>query len=352
MFFKGKSKKPGMSPGTLVYVGDKKEEKVKITIIDYTPDHMEEKEVETVEACLPYLESESVTWINISGVHDLSVIEQLGTHFNMHPLVLEDLVNTDQRPKMDDYEDYLFLVLKMLHIPEKELSVEVEQLSLIVTPKAVISLLEYKEDVFEPVRERIRKSKGRIRRKGADYLTYALIDTVVDHYFGIFESIGERLEQLEEAVLEDPKPETLHEIHALKREMIFIRRSVWPLREIVNTLVRGDSTLISDGVEIFLRDVYDHTIQVIDMVETSRDMLSGMQDIYLSSVSNKMNEVMKVLTIIATIFIPMTFLAGLYGMNFKHMPELELPWAYPVFWGVLIVIFGSMLTFFRRKRWL
>ena len=352
MFFRGKSKKPGLSPGTLVYVGDQKDETVKITIIDYTSDQLEEKNVESVEACLPYLDRESVTWINISGIHDLSVIEDLGTHFRLHPLVLEDLVNTDHRPKMDDYEDYLFLVLKMLHPPEKEFSVEVEQMSLVVSPKVVISFQEYEGDVFEPVRERIRKSKGRIRRMGTDYLTYALVDTIVDHYFKIFESIGERLEQLEESVLEDPQPETLQEIHALKREMIFIRRSLWPIREIVNTLVRGESKIISDDVVVFLRDVYDHTIQVIDTVETSRDMLSGLQDIYLSSVSNRMNEVMKVLTIIATIFIPMTFLAGLYGMNFKHMPELEWPFAYPVFWVVMIVIFGSMVTYFKRKRWL
>ncbi len=352
MFLKGKSKKPGLSPGTLVYVGEHKDEKVEISIIDYTPDQLDEKEVETLGECMPYLKKESVTWINISGIHNLSIIEQLGDHFNIHPLVLEDLVNTDHRPKMDDYEDYLFLLLKMLHSPDEDLSVEVEQVSLILTPKAVISLQEYEGDVFDPVRERIRKSKGRIRRKGTDYLTYALIDTIVDHYFKIFEPIGERLEQLHETILEDPKPESLQEIHSLKREMIFIRRSLWPLREIVNSLVRGESKLISDDVVIFLRDVYDHTIQVIDTVETSRDMLTGMQDIYLSSVSNKMNEVMKVLTIIATIFIPMTFLAGLYGMNFKHMPELEWPWSYPVFWVVLIVVFGSMVTYFRRKKWL
>ncbi len=352
MFFRGKSKKPGLSPGTLVYVGDQKDEKVRITIIDYTSDQLEEKEVESVEACLPYMERETVTWINISGIHDLSVIEKLGTHFKLHPLVLEDLVNTDHRPKMDDYEDYLFLVLKMLHAPEGDFSVDAEQMSLIVSPKVVISFQEYEGDVFDPVRERIRKSKGRIRRMGTDYLTYALVDTIVDHYFRIFESIGERLEQLEEAVLQDPQPETLQEIHALKQEMIFIRRSVWPIREIVNTLVRGESKIISDDVVVFLRDVYDHTIQVIDTVETSRDMLSGLQDIYLSSVSNRMNEVMKVLTIIATIFIPMTFLAGLYGMNFKHMPELEWPWAYPVFWAVMIGIFGTMVAYFRKKRWL
>jgi len=352
MLISGKSKKPGLSPGTLVYVGEEKDEKVKIAILDYTADRMEEKEVQGIEACLPYLETESVTWINISGIHDLSVIEMLGTHFNIHPLVLEDIVNTDQRPKMDDYERYLFLVLKMLHCPEEDFSIDIEQMSLIVTPKAVISFQEYEGDVFDPVRERIRQAKGRIRRMSTDYLTYALIDTIVDHYFKIFESIGERLEQLHEAVIEDPEPETLHKIHALKREMIYIRRSLWPLRDIVNSLVRGESPLISEDVVIFLKDVYDHTIQVIDTLETSRDMLTSMQDIYLSSVSNRMNEVMKVLTIIATMFIPMTFLAGIYGMNFKYMPELEWHWAYPAFWGVIIGIFVFMVTYFKRKRWL
>jgi len=352
MLISGKSKKPGLSPGTLVYVGDEKDETVKISIIDYTPDRMEEKEVEGIEACIPYLERDSVTWINISGVHDLSVIEKLGTHFNIHPLVLEDLVNTDQRPKLDDYEDYLFVLLKMLNSPEEDHSIEIEQVSLIITLKAVISLQEYEGDVFNPIRERIRQSKGRIRRMGTDYLTYALIDTIVDHYFKIFESIGERLEQLHEAVIEDPRPDTLQAIHALKRELIYIRKSLWPLRDIVNSLVRGESRLVSDDVVVFLKDVYDHTIQVIDTLETYRDMLTGMQDIYLSSVSNRMNEIMKVLTIIATMFIPMTFLAGIYGMNFKYMPELEWHWAYPAFWGVIIVIFVFMVIYFKRKRWL
>ena len=352
MFKKGSLKKPGLSPGTLVYVGDRKDQKVKITVIDYDQDHLEEKEVGSIEDCLPYKLTDSVTWINISGIHDMAVIESLGKRFDLHPLLLEDAVNTEHRPKMDDYEDYLFLVLKMLHDPEQDLSIKHEQVSIILTPRAVISLQEYEGDIFDPVRERIRRGKGRLRTQGTDYLAYALIDTVVDHYFRIFEALGEKIENLQEAVLEQPGPGILAEIQRLKREMIFLRKSVWPLREMISSMVRGDSALIRPEVVVFLRDVYDHTIQVIDTIETFRDMLSGMLDIYLSSVSNRMNEVMKVLTIIATVFIPLTFIAGVYGMNFEHMPELKFSWAYPailLFMGGVALV---MFAWFRRKRWL
>ena len=352
MFFTGKSKKPGLSPGTLVYVGEKREEDVKISVIDYDPDHLEEKEVQTLDECTAYKDKESVTWINVSGIHDMGIIEALGKRFDFHPLLLEDVVNTEHRPKLDDYEDHLFVVMKMLHDPEEGQLIKHEQISIILTPKVVISLQENEGDIFDPVRERIRKKKGRIRNKGTDYLTYALIDTLVDYYFKVFETVGEKIEALQAEVLENPRPELLNEIHALRREMIFLRKSVWPLREIISSLARGESKLITDDVTLFLRDVYDHTIQVIDTIETFRDMISGMQDIYLSSVSNRMNEVMKVLTIIATIFIPMTFLAGIYGMNFKFMPELEWRWAYPALWVVLITLFVTMVAWFKRKRWL
>jgi len=349
---KRKSKTPGLSPGTLVYIGDKREGKPTISVMDYTPDALEEKAVGRIEDCVSFAQKESVTWIDISGIHDLHLIEALGTHFNLHPLVLEDLVNTEHRSKMEDYESYLFVVLKMLHAKARDAPVEIEQVSLILGPGVVISLQEHQGDVFDPVRERIRKSKGRIRTQGPDYLAYALIDTIVDYYFHIFERIGERVEELQEAVLENPGPEILDDIHELKREMIILRKSIWPLREIVSALVRGESALISEDVGIFLRDVYDHTIQVIDTIETYRDMLSGMLDIYLSSVSNRMNEVMKVLTIIATIFIPLTFIAGIYGMNFKYMPELEWHGAYPALLIIMVTIFVGMLCWFKRKKWL
>jgi len=349
---KSARKLAGQSPGTLTYIGESKEEKVKIKIIDYNQSDLTEKEIGSIEDCRSFRTKDSVTWINITGIHDMTVIEALGKQFNLHPLLLEDVVNTEQRPKMDDYEDYLFIVLKMLYTGKNSKRIQHEQLSLILVPGVVISLQEFEEDVFDPVRERIRKAKGRIRTTGADYLMYALIDTIVDHYFHLFEDIGEQVETLQEEVISDPQPQTLNQIQDLKREMIFLRKSVWPLREIISALVRGESGLVSADVILYLRDVYDHTIQVIDTVETYRDMLAGMLDIYLSSVSNKMNEVMKVLTIIATIFIPLTFLAGVYGMNFKYMPELEFPWSYPILWVVMISVFGLLLIYFKRKKWL
>jgi magnesium transporter len=320
--------------------------------MDYDQDHLEEKEVATVAECLPFQHSDTVSWINITGIHEMETIRALGDQFNLHPLVLEDIVNTEQRPKIDDFEDYLFIVMKMIYPARYEHSVAHEQISLIVGAKMVITLQEFEEDFFEPLRERIRRGKGHIRSRGTDYLAYALIDITADNYFHLLEEAGEQIETLQEKILSEPTPVILGEIQDLKREMIYLRKSVWPLREIVNRLIREEFKLVSKDVIVYLRDVYDHTIQVIDNIETYRDMLSSMMDIYLSSVSNKMNEIMKVLTTIATIFIPMTFLAGLYGMNFKYMPELEIKWAYPAFWVVIIVIFIMMVVWFKRKKWL
>jgi magnesium transporter len=349
---KRSSKKAGSAPGTLVFVGEKKVEKVTFKIIDYDADNLQETEVTSIEECLAYREKKSVTWINISGLHDVEIIEKLGEKFNLHPLLMEDIVNTEQRPKLEDYDDYLFVILKMLYAEGENHVIQHEQISLIVTPSVVISLQEKEGDVFDPIRQRIRKGKGRIRKCGTDYLAYALIDTVVDHYFKVFEEFGEKIEVLQEEVLANPSPEILQTIQNLKREMIFIRKSIWPLREIISGLQRIESALIKEDILPYLRDVYDHTIQVIDTAETFRDMLSGMLDIYLSSVSNKMNEVMKVLTIMATIFIPLTFIAGIYGMNFEFMPELKWPWSYPLLWVVLIAIFVVMVFWFKRKKWL
>ncbi len=352
LFIKRSSKKVGLSPGTLVYLGEKKEEEVKITIIDYDENTLNEKEVKDVEECLPFKDLPTVTWVNIDGIHQLEIIEKLGEYFSLHPLLLEDIVHTEQRPKMDDYDDRLFVILKMLHFAEDTDEVKAEQVSLIVGPNFVISFQEREGDAFNPVRERIRKGKGRLRRKGPDYLAYALIDAVVDNYFTILEELGEHMESLQEELIEKPVPETLQTIQRLKRDMIYFRKLVWPLREVIGGMVRSESPLIKEEIHVYLRDVYDHTIQVVDTIETFRDMLSGMLDIYLSSVGNKMNEVMKVLTIIATIFIPMTFLAGIYGMNFKYMPELEWQWAYPIFWLVVLAVFIVMVVLFKRKRWL
>lgn len=350
--FKKTSRKAGLPPGTLVQIKEKKAEKVKITIIDYDEAQFQEKEVETIEECFPFKDKPTVTWINIDDIHQVEIMEKIGAHFGIHSLILEDIMNTVQRPKIEDFEDYIFVAVKMIYYDEKENETNAEQVSLIIGPNFVISFQEKEGDMFNPVRERVRKNKGRIRKMKADYLAYALIDTIVDHYFVVLEKLGEKIEGMEEALVTNPTPETLQTIHTLKRELIFLRKSIWPLREVISVLERGESPLIHESTGIYLRDVYDHTIQVVDTIETFRDMVSGMLDIYLSSISNKMNEVMKVLTIIATIFIPLTFVAGLYGMNFKYIPELEWHWGYFAVLFVMVIIGFGMVLYFRNKKWL
>ncbi|HUU28026.1 MAG TPA: magnesium/cobalt transporter CorA [archaeon] len=351
-FMKKVSKKEGQAPGTLVFVGAEKDYEVKITVMDYDEKELREKEVTAFEECFPYRETNTVTWINIDGVHELDIIERIGQHCELHPLMLEDIVNTNQRPKIEDFGEYLFMVLKMLKYNKDDNTILNEQISLVLGSNFLFSFHESKGDVFDPVRERIRKCKGRIRKLGPDYLAYSLIDAVVDNYFTVLEKLGDRIEDLEEELIDEPTTKTLHSIYTLKKEMIFLRKSVWPLREVIASLERGDYELINEHTLPFLRDVYDHTIQVIDTVETFRDLIAGMLDTYLSSISNKMNSVMKVLTIIATIFIPLTFLAGIYGMNFEYMPELHWKWGYPVAALVMFSIGVTMLILFKRKSWL
>jgi magnesium transporter len=350
---KQRSKKAGLPPGSLVHIGEKRGDKAKVAILDYDEAHVQEKEVETIEECFIFKDHPTVTWIDVDRIDHVETIEKLGGCYGLHPLVLEDILNTDQRPKMEEYDSYSFIVLNMLYYRDQSGQVDTEQVSLILGKNFVLSFQEGKEgDVFGPLRDRIRTGKGRIRKMGADYLAYAMIDAIVDHYFIILEKLGERIESLEDALVAQPTTGTLKEIHSLKREMILLRKAVWPLREVIGSLTRGESPLIQESTRVYLRDVYDHTIQVIDSIETFRDMVSGMLDIYLSSVSNRLNAVMKVLTIIATVFMPLTFLAGVYGMNFKHMPELEWTWAYPALWLVMIAIGVVMLVYFRKKKWL
>ena len=351
-FIKKTSKKAGLPPGTLVHIGERKTETAQITVIDYDETQFTQEQVKTVEECFPFKDKPTVTWINIDGLHDVKIIEKLGSHFNLHPLLLEDILNTEQRPKMEDFGDYIFLVLKMLRYEDKTRQIEAEQVSLILGPNWVITFQEREGDVFNTVRERIKKGKSRIRKLGSDYLTYALVDAIVDNYYIILEEFAEEIEDTETELAQNPTRETLQTIRTMKREMVFLRKSVWPLRELVSSLERGGATLIHESTGIYLRDVYDHTIEIIDTVESFRDMISGMLDIYLSSISNRMNEVMKVLTIFAAIFIPLTFLAGIYGMNFEYMPELKWHWGY---FGILIVmasVASVMLVYFKRKRWL
>jgi magnesium transporter len=348
-----RSVKGGLAPGTLVHIGERKVDKTKIMVIAYDAAHVDELAPQTVEECLPAKGQTGVTWINVDGLHETEALGKLGEQFGLHPLVIEDILNTEQRPKVEDYGEYIFCVLKSLyHVDEESGEPEIEQISLVLGPNYVLSFQEREGDEFDPIRERIRGDKGRVRKSGADYLLYALVDLIVDRYFVVLERFGDTMESLEEALVADPTTETLHTIHHLKREMAFLRKSLWPLREVVGGLERSESPLVHESTGLYLRDVYDHTIQVIDAVETFRDMLSGMLDMYLSIVSNRMNEVMKVLTIIATVFIPLTFIAGVYGMNFRHMPELEWPLGYPLVWIVMIVIAVLMVVYFRRKRWL
>ena len=349
---KKKLKKVGLPPGSIVHIGNKRDEKVKITIVDYCEAKFQEKEAKSVEECLPYKDKSTVTWINVDGVHEMKVIEEIGKCFNLHPLILEDIVDTDQRPKIKDFVNYIFIILKMLYYDKNDNEMKIEQVSLILGKNYVISFQEREGDVFNSIRERIRNNIGRIRKAGVDYLIYALVDAIVDNYFIIIEKLGEKIENLEDKVISRPKPANLRVIHKLRRDLIFLRKSVWPLREVISILQRGESSLILESTNVYLRDVYDHTIQVIDTVETLRDIISGMLDIYLSSVSNRMNEIMKVLTIIATIFIPLTFITGIYGMNFRNMPEIKWVWGYPVVLLGMLIIGIIMVIYFKRKKWM
>lgn len=350
-FFRKSFKGAGLPPGILMPSKEKKGA-MKITIIDYHESYFQEKAVQTIEDCFSFKDEPAVTWINLDGLKNPESLEKLGEKFGIHALVLENILTTDQRPKMEDYDSYIYFVLKMLDYNDKSGKIEVEQVSFVLGKNFVISFQEEREgDVFDAVRDRIRNGKGRIRKEGADYLVYALIDAIVDSYFLILEKLGEKVEDLEENVMSQVSREALQTIHQLKREMIYLRKSVWPLREAIGNLQRSGSSLIKKTSEVYLRDVYDHTIQIMDTIETMRDMIAGMLDIYLSSMSNRMNEVMKVLTVIATIFIPLTFIVGIYGMNFKYMPELEWHAGYFMVWGLMITVGGLMFYYFKQKKW-
>jgi len=350
---KKQSRKAGLPPGTLIHIGDVLSDKIKISLMNYDEEHVAERSIGTLQECRLRETSPGITWINVEGLHDIKILEQLGANFGMHPLILEDILNTAQRPKIEDLGKYIFIVLKIFNSQdEKAEGLEAEQVSIILGGNYVVSFWEKEGKTLDPIRERIRSGKGRLRKMGSDYLTYAIIDAIVDSYFIVLEQLGEKIEFYEDTLVSKPTPQTLQAIQHLKREMIVLRKSVWPLREIVGFLERTESNLLDDSVGLYFKDVYDHTIQLIDTIETFRDTLSAMLDIYLSSMSNRLNEVMKVLTIIATIFMPLTFLAGVYGMNFKHMPELAWQWSYPALWLIMIAIAGTMLIIFRRKKWI
>ena len=345
-----RSKKTGLPPGTLVHIGERKSEKVTVTVFRYSTTSCAELQVEQVDQLSPPAD-ESVIWINVGGVHKVEMVETLGKQFSLHPLLLEDVMNTDQRPKLDDYEAYIFLVMKMLSLTDRK-DIAVEQVSFVLGKNYVISFQENGTDVFQPVRERLRGGKGRLRQSGADYLLYALVDAIVDQYFAVLELSGEQIEAVQQTVVDDPKPETLNEIHALKRQLLFVRRAVWPLRDVMTNLSRSDCSFLQHPTRLFFRDVYDHVVQIVDTIEILRDMVSASLDIYLSSVSYRLNTIMRVLTVITTIFMPLSFIASIYGMNFEYMPELRSPWGYPLVLGVMAAVGVGMLVLFRNKRWL
>ena len=341
----------GLPPGSLVHVGERRTDRVRIRIMDYDAAELEIREDANAEDAFAFRDHPTTTWIHVSGLHDPNIIEAIGTHFGLHPLVMEDVLNTEHTPKVETYPECLFLVLKSLRAGEGAEDLVSEQLSLALGPTFVLSFQEGDDELFSPVRRRIENRMGRIRRMGADYLAYALADTVVDHYFSVVNSVEEKIERIEAELMNGPNLATLHAIHHLKQEVLLVRKAVRPLRDVASGLDRQDSPFMGAETRVFLRDIQDHVRNVAETVEVFREMAGGLLDLYHSTVSNRMNEVMKVLTIISTTFIPLSFLAGVYGMNFEHMPELTWRWSYPVFWVVILIAAGLLLRFFKRKGW-
>lgn len=353
-------KAPGQPPGTAQHTGDKKVERMVITVHDYSESHYNMIPITEIEGSASYLSDGSRTWIQIQGLHDIEQLRKVWNYFDLHPLIQEDIVSVSQRPKVEPYKDVIFVVLRMVAPtePGADELFRTEQVSLVLGSNYILSFQESLHPVFEPVIRRLALENTRMRTLEVDYLAYALMDNIVDHYFLALDMVGDTIEDLEEAVIERPKSDLLSSIHSMRRDLIFFRKSVWSLRDGINNLIRDESPLISSDVKVFLRDVYDHVVQVIDSVENQREMIFSLYDMYMSSLSNRMNEVMKVLTIMSTIFIPLTFIAGVYGMNFNtaaggmNMPELNWSWGYPFSLGLMVVVAFGMILFFKRKGWL
>ena len=345
--------KAGDVPGTVTYTGQETGVPITLTLTRYDGDTLSERELslDEVAAQLKRDTGQGVRWLNVSGLHDEALLTRLGEVLELHPLTVEDIANVGQRPKVEFFDSYLLIVLRMLSQDEAG-ALQGEQVSFVLSKDTLVTFQEKPGDVFDGVRERLRQKKGRVAKMGVDYLAYALMDALVDTYFLLLESYSDQTDTLEDLVVDSPTPQVLAQINALKREALFLRRSVWPLREIMSSLQREETPLFTPPVLTFLRDLYDHSVQVIDTAETLREILASLHDTYLSSLSFKMNEVMKVLTIVGTIFIPLSFLVGVYGMNFDHMPELHIRWAYPVLWLFMISLVVGMLVYFRRRGWL
>lgn len=349
---KKRSRKFGLPPGSMVHIGNHTSEKTTLSIIDYDTQHVNEQNDVSVQDCLMYLGKPTTTWINVRGIHDVKMIETIGRHFGLHPLALEDIVNSGQRSKLDDYKDTIYIVMRLLKYNVEKAELEDEQVSIILGSNYVISFVESKSDIFNHVRDRILNTNSRIRQQGADYLCYTLIDTIVDTYFLNLEQFDEKLELLEKSLVKKPEPSLLVQIQHTKREIALMRKSVWPVREVVNQFRKMETPLIKDSTKLYMQDVYDHTIQAIDTIESFRDISSGLLDIYLSNISFHLNEIMKVLTVVATVFAPATFIASFYGMNFANMPELRSEWGYPIVIGMMACVSFGMLYYFHRKRWI
>ncbi|MBA4168650.1 MAG: magnesium/cobalt transporter CorA [Chitinophagaceae bacterium] len=340
----------GAPPGTMFYNGENTGTQVKITLIEFNDLEFQEMEFYDIEECIKHTKDNHVKWINVEGVHDTVLVGKIAHIYNIHPLTQEDVVHIDQRPKFEEYENYLLSIMKMILYQEE---VYAEQLSIILLKDTVISFQEPGGgDAFDVIRTRLRQGKGRVRKLGADYLFYALMDAVVDYYFTAIEKIGDKVEKIEEEIINEPRRESLIQLYKLKREVIFLRKQVWPVRDMISNLLRSESEFITPNTQLFFRDLQDHSSRIIDTVETYRDLLSGIMDIYLSTNSNKMNEVMKVLTIMSSIFIPVTFIAGVYGMNFDYMPELRSPYGYAITWLVMLSVMGGMIYYFKKKKWI
>jgi magnesium transporter len=346
------SSKAGLPPGTIKFIGDIKMDNPKINFIQYREKYFDSKEFTLFDLIPSTRNTENITWLNLIGLQDVDLIEKIGKSYNVHPLVLESIANTEHHPKIEFFDDYLFLEMKILEFNDHQSQLSSEQVAFIMGKGYVLTFLESENKIFDNITDRIKFGGTRINRMGADFLCYSLIDSVIDSYFAILDMVEEQVEDLEEVLITKPTTDTLQKIHKLKRSMIFIRKAIWPLREVIRKLEMADTALVADSTDLYIRDLYDHTIQIIETLETILETISMMFDIYLSSMSNKMNEVMKVLTIIATIFIPLTFLVGVYGMNFDYLPELRWQWSYPILWVIMISVSVWMLSIFRKKKWL
>ncbi len=344
--------KVGMAPGALVHLGERKTAQAAISLIEYGAGEIIEHQFSSLAESQTYQPRLPVLWLNVHGLHEPEVMAEIGRRFKLHPLVLEDILNTDQRPKVDDYGDYLFVVARMFEVDPEAGQIVSDQVSLILGTNYVLSFQERPSGRFDPVRERLRQDRGQIRKQGADYLAYSLLDTVVDRYFTILENIGERTEELEDMMLERPRPGALQTVHQLKRETLNLRRSIWPLREVINSLTRADERFFRAETRPYLRDVYDHTVHAIESLEANRDVIAGLLDIYLSAASNRVNQEVRALTVVAIIFMPATLISGVFGMNFKSMPLLEQPSGFMIAIGLMATVATTLSIIFWRRRWL